>query len=83
MSHDRVDQLVRLFNCEYRDGRASTAPELRQNKQNAETSLIHTHTNVPSNSPTLKNDDPNNDSTAHDPDLLPHEYNDEDLDDLL
>ena len=28
-SRDRVDALVRLFNCEYRDGRADSAPALR------------------------------------------------------
>ena len=29
-SRDRVNQLVELFNCEYREGRAHTAPELRR-----------------------------------------------------
>ena len=27
-SRDRINHLVELFNCEYRDGRATTAPEL-------------------------------------------------------
>ena len=31
-SRDRVTQLVELFNCEYRDGRATTAPLLRKEK---------------------------------------------------
>ena len=31
-SRDRVTQLVQLFNCEYRDGRATTAPLLRKDK---------------------------------------------------
>ena len=29
-SRDRINQLVELFDCEYRDGRATTAPELKK-----------------------------------------------------
>ena len=31
-SRDRITQLVQLFNCEYRDGRAESAPLLRKDK---------------------------------------------------
>ena len=31
-SRDRINQLIELFNCEYRDGRAQTAPLLRKDK---------------------------------------------------
>ena len=31
-SRDRMNQLVQLFNCEYRDGRAESAPLLRKDK---------------------------------------------------
>ena len=68
VSRDRVDQLVELFNCEYRDGRSSAAPELRKNKQGAEAQTVHC------------SDDPNNQSTMHDPDVLPHNYEQRDLD---
>ena len=30
LSRDRVDSLVKLFNCEYRDRRPDAAPELRR-----------------------------------------------------
>ena len=31
-SRDRIDQLVKLFNCEFREGRAGSAPLLRRQK---------------------------------------------------
>ena len=34
-SKDRIEQLVRLFNCEYRDGRADSAPRLRRQQTTA------------------------------------------------
>ena len=37
MSRERMNQLVELFNCEYRDGRSAAAPELRKNQPAAHT----------------------------------------------
>ena len=33
-SRDRINQLVQLMNCEFREGRAESAPQLRKNKNN-------------------------------------------------
>ena len=70
-SRERVDQLVKLFNCEYRDGRAASAPQLRKNDAKPEVNVAQTEA------------DPNNTSRPHDPDVLPHDYNDEDLDEIF
>ena len=70
-SRERVDQLVKLFNCEYRDGRAASAPQLRKNDSKPEVNVAQTEA------------DPNNTSRSHDPDVLPHDYNDEDLDEIF
>jgi hypothetical protein len=72
-SRDRVTQLVELLNCEYRDGRAQTAPLLRKEK-------------IPTNDghaatidATINDDNDNNSGPAHDPDVLPHTYTTDDL----
>jgi hypothetical protein len=67
-SRERVDQLINLFNCEYRDGRATSAPELRKNA-NAYV--------------TQDEADANNQSPAHDPDVLPHDYASHDMDEIF
>ena len=68
-SRDRVNQLIELFNCEYRDGRSTIAPELRPAAINAIQS---------ENDP-----DVNNQSPMHDPDVLPHYYEAGDIDKLF
>ena len=67
-SRDRVDQLVEFFNCECRDVRASTAPQL--NTDTVPLPVGHVAT---------LDDDINNQGSAHDPDILVHNYDDEDL----
>ena len=69
-SRERIDQLVKLFNCEYREGRASSAPELRKARANGAANVVQR---------ALTSDDPNEQSPAHDPDVLPHAYAEEDL----
>ena len=59
---------MKLFNCEYRDGRASSAPELRKGIAKPEAHMTHDES------------DANNQSPQHDPDVLPHNYRQCDLD---
>ena len=71
-SRDRVNQLVELFNCEYRDGRATTAPQLKRDT-------------VPTSDGRFASLDADDDNRgpAHDPDILPHNYDDGDIDGLF
>ena len=71
VSRERVDQLIALFNCEYRDGRATSAPELRKAKNSSTVNVVQGI------------EDPNCQSPAHDPDVLPHAYSDKDLNELF
>jgi hypothetical protein len=102
-SRDRVNQLVELFNCEYREGRATTAPLLRKDKpQTAECHATtaddstndrrnYLHNNhskckaskQASAASVSERDDVNNLSPTHDPDVLPHNYAEEDRDKLF
>ena len=102
-SRDRVNQLVELFNCEYREGRATTAPLLRKDKpQTAECHATTTDDSTNDRRNYLHNnhskckaskqasaasvserDDVNNLSPTHDPDVLPHNYAEEDRDKLF
>lgn len=68
-SRDRVNQLIELFNCEYREGRSAAAPELRKDREPA---AVHS---------VQKDYDPdtNNRSPMHDPDVLPHMYDPEEM----
>ena len=59
-SRDHVTQLIELFNCEYRYGRSTNAPELRPAAINA---IQDEH-----------DPDSNNQSPTHNPDALPHLY---------
>ena len=90
-SRDRINQLVELFNCEYRDGRATTAPELMKTKTAAVDSSskqaeIHRNDDVTrgladnDGSTATAHIDINEQSTMHDPDVLPHMYVHRDLD---
>ena len=98
-SRDRVTQLVELFNCEYREGRATTAPLLRKEKTpdaecrmtTTNTTKQHdndgvTHSNMASNMASnigVGVVDTNNLSPSHDPDVLPHAYAADDMESLF
>ena len=71
-SRDKVNLLVELLNCEYRDGRESAAPQLK--KDTATLPARHLATLA---------DDINKQGPAHDPDILLHNYNDEDLNSMF
>ena len=64
-----MTQLIELLNCEYRDGRSTIAPELRPAAINA---IQSEH-----------DPDANNQSPTHDPDVLPHLYETDDMDKLV
>ena len=72
-SRDTLNQLVELFNCEYRDGRTSTAPLLT--KETAPKSDGHVAS--------FDHEDDNNHGPAHDPDIVLHNYTDGDLNALF
>ena len=88
-SRERIDQLVELFNSEYRDGRASTAPALRKTKTAPEAQAMTVGTvkarttTTTTTTTTSAHDDTNNESPAHDPDILPHMYEQHDMDKLF
>ena len=50
-SRERVEQLIECFNCEYRGGRAVSAPELRKNKHNGEAHVVQDANDPNNNSP--------------------------------
>ena len=68
-SRDSVNQLIELFNCEYREGRSAAAPELRQDREPAAAHAVQ-HDYDP---------EVNNKSPMHDPDILPHMYDIEEM----
>ena len=97
-SRDRVTQLVQLFNCEYRDGRATTAPLLRKDKTtvaecHATTtdrrnvggvgSKADTQAKQASMANIATHEDVNDMSPCHDPDILPHCYSSGDCERLF
>ena len=47
-SRDRMNQLVKLFNCEFRDGRANSAPHLRRQPTTAQEGMVAIATRVDS-----------------------------------
>ena len=65
--------MVDLFNCEYRDGRAQTAPLPRKEK-------IPT---TDGHAATVHDDDDNDAGPAHGPDVLPHTYTVDDIEALF
>ena len=71
-SRDRANQVVELFDCECRDGRASTAPQLKKDS----VPIPHGHVL------TLV-DDVSSYPPAHGPDILPHNYNSWDLNSMF
>ena len=64
----KIDQLIGLFGCEFREGRADSAPQLRREGLKvfdaADLDGIHNMT----------------EATMHDPDVLPHMYTNDDID---
>ena len=69
-----------LFNCEYREGRAQSAPELRKNKASpSSTSSAVAYAAYHEQ----EQSDINNRSIAHDPDVLPHMYDEDDMNDIF
>ena len=106
-SRERMSELVKLFNCEYREGRATSAPELRKNVNQPDINSIDVADNNGGHgghadggrggqtggldggrTDEWRNKDKDKDedddlSEAHDPAVLPHEYNDEDLEKLF
>ena len=50
-SRDRINQLVKLFNCEFREGRAESAPHLRRQKTTAQGETVGTVSYVDSKRP--------------------------------
>ena len=85
-SRERINQFVELLNCEYRDGRSATAPELRKKNAAAAVHVMqHLNVHVAPNGvhPAAGLEDPNCQSPVHDPDVLPHEYDADELDRLF
>ena len=85
-SRDRINQLVELFGCEYREGRSSIAPELRKQKtpdQHVAHLCKHSNLHVAQMDPAVGPEDINNISPMHDPMVLPHMYADGDMEGLF
>ena len=68
-SSHRINQVVELFNCEYRDGRSSSAPELRKQQTTPAAHAVKAEVF----------EDVNCNSAMHDPRVLPHMYNEADM----
>ena len=68
-SRDRVNQRIELFNCEYGGGRSAAAPELGEDREPAAVHAVQ------------QDYDPeaNDKSPVHDPDVLPHMYDPEEM----
>ena len=68
-SKDKIHQLTALFGCEYREGRALTAPQLRPNVDPAQQGDHLPGDDSFDPLPTFMND-----AITHDPNILPHMY---------
>ena len=99
-SRDRINQLVKLFNCEFRDGRAESAPLLRKQKSTAQGGTVAVATQYDKRKPNDEHEDGTTTTThqqrqpsssireedehpAHDPSYLPHEYPENEIDELF
>ena len=86
-SRERINELVGLFSCEFREGRSLAAPELRKQKtivQHDAQLCKHSNCHVAQMEPAPgRDDDVNNHSPMHDPAVLPHMYLPNDLDDFF
>lgn len=75
-SQERIGSLVKLFSCDYRGGRAASAPQLRAQGSAAPTALI-----APVEAPSGEVPDGDlREAALHDPELLLHHYSDDDID---
>ena len=75
-SKEKIHQLTALFGCEYREGRAATAPLLRPAEKDGQQGG-----HLPDNEPL-----PHyviHEAQPHDPRVLPHMHDDDDLDKLF
>ena len=76
-SREKVHQLLNLFGCEYREGRAASAPLLRpyggDDREGGQP--------IDDPLPTFLNDI--DESQAHDPNILPHMYSPEQIDEMF
>ena len=93
-SRDRINQLVQLFNCEFREGRAESAPLLRRQKATAQGGTVATvaatqidrerpndkhETDDDRRRPDCNDHDDSTEQKPHDPSYLPHEFPDEEI----
>jgi hypothetical protein len=86
-SRERINELVGLFSCEFREGRPLAAPELRKQKTTTKSEAqlcknLDCHVARMEPAPG-RDDDVNNHSPMHDPAVLPHMYLPSDLDELF
>ena len=91
-SRERVELLVKLFGCEYREGRANSAPQLRRKEDEGQENAVQVvgddvggdweTTGATAGSTAYDYDDADYDRLfpMHDPDVLPHEYPRNDFD---
>ena len=79
-TRERIEQLVTLFNCEYREGRAQSAPELRKTRPSSSSTSAAAAYAAYSEQ---EQSDVNCRSVAHDPDVLPHMYGEADMNDVF
>ena len=71
-SRERVEALIKLFGCEYKQGRAETAPQLRrQNQDPVQAAYFHEEAKK---SYTRDEEEALDKIPMHDPAVLPHEY---------
>jgi len=84
-SRERINELVGLFSCEFREGRSLAAPELRKQKTTASAQLCkHSNCHVAQMEPAAgRDDDVNNQSPMHDPAVLPHMYLPNDIEEFF
>ena len=72
-SRDRIHQCIEIMSCDSRDGRSAAFPELRKKSESAAAHSMQEEHDA----------EANNNSAAHDPDVLPHIYDDEELDNIF
>ena len=79
LSRERIETLVKLFSCEFRGGRAASAPQLRRQG----TLNDHGVCVVAMSGGTINEDDSVPEARLHDPGVLPHHYSDNDIDTMF
>ena len=73
LGRDRVEALIKLFSCQYREGRAASAPKLKR-KEGTSVHVCEAH---------VGHDGEEEEGPMHDPELLPHHYSQHDRDELF